>query len=514
MKILLLNPKDDALQELLPALKQRKVAVLRPSNIEEAWQMLLMHGKSVDLAILHREDESGKGEPGLRLAEKMKADPVQTDLPFILTSSQWNEEACAVHQGGSKAPANAYVSGPIVASRMLELIEQVTGQTLPAPEAPLRVPSSEEPTGMVQIPEPVEIQGPSVQLDGFELETPKDPTRGQGIAREEATRVAAFRAPEPEEPAAEIASELPIEMPEEPYISEEATRVARPIEASSEPEVDFQTAAEADAEAADKMPYLFGDRKKAAPSPKVDPSQFLGPAFGDAVVPGGAAHSPDAETLRKYLMLREQDVVALSAQLKSAYDQIRDLEASREMERAQSAELAHLVKQAQAQREGLEQEMRAKTEAHEEESNELRFQLKAKHDKVRVLEVKVRETLEQMESLKERVRLDIRKIRVREKDLENKLEIQKRDAEALIVARENKIIELKRKLDLLEFNMDLLQEQLAREKEINSELKKKLFRVSQAMKVAGGLIDEKEGGSESAAAAESSDHDDTQAEAS
>ena len=94
-----------------------------------------------------------------------------------------------------------------------------------------------------------------------------------------------------------------------------------------------------------------------------------------------------------------------------------------------------------------------------------------------------------MERLKDRVRMDIRKIRVREKELENRLEIMKKDSEALITARENKIIELKRKLDLLEFNMDLLQDQYAREKDSTAKLREKLARAAQVVRVAGGLLD-------------------------
>jgi chromosome segregation ATPase len=91
--------------------------------------------------------------------------------------------------------------------------------------------------------------------------------------------------------------------------------------------------------------------------------------------------------------------------------------------------------------------------------------------------------------LKERVRSDIRKIRVREKELENRLEIVRKDSEALIGSRENKIIELKRKLDLLEFNMDLLQDQYAREKESTFKLRERLAKAAQVVRMAGGMLD-------------------------
>ena len=62
------------------------------------------------------------------------------------------------------------------------------------------------------------------------------------------------------------------------------------------------------------------------------------------------------------------------------------------------------------------------------------------------------------ERLRERVRQDIRKIRAREKELENRIEMVKSETGAVLAARESMILELKRKLDTAEFNLDLAHE--------------------------------------------------------
>ncbi len=59
----------------------------------------------------------------------------------------------------------------------------------------------------------------------------------------------------------------------------------------------------------------------------------------------------------------------------------------------------------------------------------------------------------------------------------------------MIGARENKIIELKRKLDLLDFNMDLLQDKYTREKESTAKLRERLAKAAHAVRVAGGVLD-------------------------
>jgi chromosome segregation ATPase len=245
----------------------------------------------------------------------------------------------------------------------------------------------------------------------------------------------------------------------------------------------------ADPEAEQEMPYLF---RKGAARPMAEPGIFYPQPLGDAVVPGGAAHSPDADTLKKYLMLREQDVSVLSSQFRAARAQLTETEQRLRDERARAADLTHTAEEQRRRIEAFEREKAAMAASYQAEIDELKFQAKARIDKAKLLEAQVREAAEEMERIKERVRVDIRKIRVREKELENRLEIMKKDSEALIGARESKIIELKRKLDVLEFNMDLLQDQNSKEKEVSSKLRERLSKAAQVVRVAAALAEEKE----------------------
>jgi hypothetical protein len=170
-------------------------------------------------------------------------------------------------------------------------------------------------------------------------------------------------------------------------------------------------------------------------------------------------------------------------------DRIDSLEQSIEVEKAQNAEL---ISQARSQKQKIADLERARGVGNQQlltEIEDVRFQLKMKTDQGKILEAREQEGQEEIERLKERVRSDIRKIRVHERELENRLEVLKRDSEALIGARETKIIELKRKLDLLEFNMDLLQNQFSREKDTTARLRDRLAKAAQIVRVAGGLLD-------------------------
>jgi hypothetical protein len=271
-------------------------------------------------------------------------------------------------------------------------------------------------------------------------------------------------------------------------MGDDPTRVAVSMIPSSSPKRSSQTGSipneELDAEALAAMPYLG---KSSVFASSGNPLGYREP-MDDAVVPGGAANAPDAETLKKYLYLREQDVTALSAQLRQARERINELETQLRHEKSVTAEFAHLAQEQDRRIGSFEKEKAVAVESARKELDDLKFEMKRRSEKIRVMELQVKEATDDTERLKERVRNDIRKIRSREKELENRLEIMKKDSEALLGAREQKIIELKRKLDLVEFNTDLLQDQLEKERRLGSALREKLAKAAQIVRVAGGLL--------------------------
>ena len=81
MKILLLNPHRDAMQGVTAALRAQGHAVLSPNDPEDAWQMLQLHGTSVDLAIVHREwGKKSRLISGMKFVERFRADSTQRDF--------------------------------------------------------------------------------------------------------------------------------------------------------------------------------------------------------------------------------------------------------------------------------------------------------------------------------------------------------------------------------------------------------------------------------------------------
>lgn len=76
------------------------------------------------------------------------------------------------------------------------------------------------------------------------------------------------------------------------------------------------------------------------------------------------------------------------------------------------------------------------------------------HEKREILEAKNKNYQREIERLGSKIRIDFSKIKQREKELEGQLELITIDAESKVKSRDLKILELKRKIDSLEFNME------------------------------------------------------------
>jgi CheY-like chemotaxis protein len=488
MKILLLNPHADAERKITEAVSSRGHVLLSAADAQEAWQLLQVHGATIDLAVVHRETSDGKKTPGIDLLMRAKQDPVHHDLPLVLSSSVWGDAEFARHQGSDQA-ANAYLRWPFEGAHFLAVMDQILGP----PSAPQDGTRLEDATHLY-LPD----SAPHQTLGSIRLDAPG-----------EAASAAPPPLPEielgpPAPPAGDGAREI---SGDEPVALSEPAPIPEPVPAPAfdpsqlEPAVDIQVepqeppseaAPEIDEWIVGQMPYLSNNGTTGRRDGAASPMMGFAKAVGDAVIPGAAGKDPDLETMRQYLLLREQDVAVLSSQLKTARDRIRELEGTLNESRGANASLEHQVKEQGKQIEEFEREKQLALQGLRAELDEMKFQMKARSDRARVLESQVKDAHGEVERVKERVRVDLRKIRARERELESRIEIMKRDSEALIGARETKIIELKRKLDLLEFNMDLLQDQYRREKEHSELLRERLAKAAQVVRVAGGVLDSNE----------------------
>jgi hypothetical protein len=207
-----------------------------------------------------------------------------------------------------------------------------------------------------------------------------------------------------------------------------------------------------------------------------------------------AGDAGDMDVLRKYLAIREEQLEIAEGE--------RD-ELSRENERLQKE--AHGLQLKLRELEHLQDELQKKLEQMEEDraeadrkalyaQDEAERAGKLAEERIRALEGQIAEAGEKYENLRGRVRKDIRKIRENERDLEARLELMRKDSETLLSARDVKVLELQRKIDALEFDLDQVQDGRVQAQMEAERYLAKLSRVSRALQIATSMIEDDRAG--------------------
>jgi hypothetical protein len=206
--------------------------------------------------------------------------------------------------------------------------------------------------------------------------------------------------------------------------------------------------------------------------------------------PASSGEAGDIDVLRKYLAIREEQLEIAEGE--------RD-ELSREHERVQKE--AQFLQARLREFEHLQDELQKKLETMEDEKAEADRKVhytveesdrdtKIAQERVKSLESQIADAGDKYENLRSRVRKDIRKIRENERDLEARLELARKDSETLLGARDVKVLELQRKIDALEFDLDQVQDGRVQAQMEAERYLAKLSRVSRALQVANSMIED------------------------
>lgn len=146
--------------------------------------------------------------------------------------------------------------------------------------------------------------------------------------------------------------------------------------------------------------------------------------------------------------------LAQSESLKLAQQRILDLEKEVERYRQENEELASAGEIIRQRSEELTARIFAIEKEKQEVSDSLQNELIIVKGTLQYKESEIGKARLKIEELEARLKSDFKKIRVRERELENRLELVKAEKSALLRAKDENILELKRKIDHLQSEMD------------------------------------------------------------
>jgi hypothetical protein len=127
-----------------------------------------------------------------------------------------------------------------------------------------------------------------------------------------------------------------------------------------------------------------------------------------------------------------------------------------------------------------------------EEINELKDRARLWDERRLILEEKNKILKQEVDKASQKNKMDMKKIQLRERELEQKLELLKSDAETQIRSRDLKILELKRKIDSMEFDMESISMQEKRSVESRFELEDKLDKAIKTLRSAINVLEDED----------------------
>jgi hypothetical protein len=127
---------------------------------------------------------------------------------------------------------------------------------------------------------------------------------------------------------------------------------------------------------------------------------------------------------------------------------------------------------------------------HHDEISDKEYHYKMNQDKKDLYENKAKSLQKDFDRLNQKVRIDFNQVKQREKELESKLELTVMDSESQVQTRDLKILELKRKIDSLEFNMENSSIREQKHREDKSKLEERLGKIMKTLRGSIQLIED------------------------
>ena len=217
-------------------------------------------------------------------------------------------------------------------------------------------------------------------------------------------------------------------------------------------------------------------------SPQEKIASMIDPEFAKQI------KSEDIATVQKYAAIKERESREKEATIQVLKGQMGKLEAKLSSHTAERRRLSIENDDFKNQVSTLEEELSQK-QFHIQK-------LEGTHqEEVRAISLRLDNAIFQankaqnkLEDFRDRVRGDFVKIRAQERELSNKLELQKRDAEALLASKDEQLLNQRREVDRMHYELEGLRERMIEETEKAEDRSARMKRATQSLKLANDLL--------------------------
>jgi chromosome segregation ATPase len=203
----------------------------------------------------------------------------------------------------------------------------------------------------------------------------------------------------------------------------------------------------------------------------------------------GSLTQDQVEILRRYISLKETEVRDMRDQKRQYQAFVKKLSSQVEELTNRSRELVAEVDVLRRRNESVQAENHELKDKFSGDMKVLQSEMEEKLRKSGNYESQVDSLSREQQEWKAKVREELKRIKLKERELENKYELLKRDAQALLDSKDKHVLEVKKKNDALELEMESLEERLRRGNTILNAIDSKKKRLVETMRLAISLLE-------------------------
>ncbi|MCY4524430.1 MAG: hypothetical protein OXB84_06805, partial [Halobacteriovoraceae bacterium] len=184
------------------------------------------------------------------------------------------------------------------------------------------------------------------------------------------------------------------------------------------------------------------------------------------------------------------EMIRLHSTIRQLREEQKNLRKENEREKKKNETLDRDILTIQAELDEIKIENTILKKRYNDQIEDMNNKVRVSEDKRSIMEKKLKNYQKEFDKIDQKVRIDISHVKQREKELENQLELTSMDSEAQVSSRDGKIVELKRKIDALEFNINNVSIREKKSVEDKKDLEEKIVEVLKFLKDATVILED------------------------
>lgn len=198
----------------------------------------------------------------------------------------------------------------------------------------------------------------------------------------------------------------------------------------------------------------------------------------------------EIEILKRYIELKESEVRDLREQQQQYQDYTQKSGAKVDSLHKHNRLLTAQLDEAQRNLARIQAEAEEERREHAEQLTLQKSDFDEKLKQAGVTQEQLKELMRQKEDFKEKVKEDLKRIKLKERELENKYELLRSDMQTLLDAKDKQILELKKKADALDLELEQFDDKLRDSSNVLNEVRVKKRRLIETLKIAISLLED------------------------